>query len=372
VFAWLLFESYGNPRFANAPERVRDMGYVLEVLAQWDVAWFLGIAREGYSYAEGSVAYFPLYPVVVGVVGRVLAGHYVLAGVAVSLAACAVAFVLLDHLARLKLGDEVARRSVLYLAVFPTSLFLGLPYSESLYLALSVGAFLAIERGSLPASGVIAGLAMLTRTAGFALLPALLLLAWRAGHRRRMAWLLVAPAIAALYPLYLWRTEGSPFAFLDAQRTGWGRELSELGPLEGVGRGLNAGWQGIHQVIAGPDAAGLYWNWARDTTPGRAAMLSIFYALTLLLLLLLTVIAWKRLGAPYGLFCALSLALPLSSPTTDWPLLSLPRFALGMFPVFIALGSLRVSPERHRILLATSTLLLGVVVCQWATYYFVA
>ena len=101
-------------------------------------------------------------------------------------------------------------------------------------------------------------------------------------------------------------------------------------------------------------------------------MLSIFYALTLLLLLALTLIAWKRLGAPYGLFCAISLALPLSSPTADWPLLSLPRFALGMFPVFIALGSLGVSPERHRILLATSTLLLGVVVCQWATYYFVS
>ena len=39
----------------------------------------------------------------------------------------------------------------------------------------------------------------------------------------------------------------------------------------------------------------------------------------------LTVVAWRRFGAPYGLFAMLSLALPLSYPSSRWPLLSLPR-----------------------------------------------
>jgi hypothetical protein len=43
-----------------------------------------------------------------------------------------------------------------------------------------------------------------------------------------------------------------------------------------------------------------------------------------------------------------------------------------MFPVFLVLGALRVSPRTHAYLLAASTLLLGIVVCQWATFRFVS
>ena len=59
----------------------------------------------------------------------------------------------------------------------------------------------------------------------------------------------------------------------------------------------------------------------------------------LVLFALLTVIAWRRFGAPYGLFAALSLAIPLSVPSERWPLLSLPRFGLTIFPLFLALAS---------------------------------
>ena len=54
-----------------------------------------------------------------------------------------------------------------------------------------------------------------------------------------------------------------------------------------------------------------------------------------------TVIAWRRFGAPYGLFAALSLAIPLSVPSERWPLLSMPRFGLTIFPLFLALAVVR-------------------------------
>ena len=68
--------------------------------------------------------------------------------------------------------------------VFPTSLFLGAVYGESLFLALAVGTFVLAERGRLGWASVDAGLALLTRAQGIALLPALAVFAWRSGRRR--------------------------------------------------------------------------------------------------------------------------------------------------------------------------------------------
>ena len=115
--------------------------------ARWDGYWFVSIAEDGYGVSEGAPAFYPLYPSLLAVVGRALGGHYVLAGVLVSLVACAVAFELLYRLALDRLGDaRLARRSVLLVAVFPMSFFLNAVYSEALFLALCVAAFLLAER----------------------------------------------------------------------------------------------------------------------------------------------------------------------------------------------------------------------------------
>ena len=53
----------------------------------------------------------------------------------------------------------------------------------------------------------------------------------------------------------------------------------------------------------------------RDTDPMRVAAVNLEALAFLVLLVVLTVIAWRRFGAPYGLFCAVSLAIPLSVPS---------------------------------------------------------
>ncbi len=92
----------------------------------------------------------------------------------------------------------------------------------------------------------------------------------------------------------------------------------------------------------------------------------------LLLFIPLTVIAWRRFGAPYGLFAAISLAIPLSYPSARWPLLSLPRFGLVIFPFFLALAVLGGRPRVHTAIVACSALFLGVAVAQWALWQWVA
>ena len=103
--------------------------------------------------------------------GRVLFGHYVLAGILVSLAAALGSCLLLYRLAEERLGADGARRAVLYLALFPIALFLQAVYSESLYLLLTLAAFVLAERERCLPAGAAAGLALLTRPPGWRCCP---------------------------------------------------------------------------------------------------------------------------------------------------------------------------------------------------------
>jgi hypothetical protein len=354
VFALLVFVPNRHP---NADRwdtpRLHELGYGLDVWARWDSDWYLRIAEDGYAEAPSSTpAFFPLYPALVGGVGRLLAGHYVLAGVLLSLAACLAAFALLYRLALDRLGEEGARRAVLYLALFPTALFLQAVYSESLYLALVLGAFLLAERGRWLGAGVVAGLAILTRPVGVALLAALLVLAWRAPDRRRaVAGVAAAMPIAALYPVLLAVWIGEPFAFLRAQEGIWERHLSRAGPLGGL-------WEGVAALVR--------------EEGGRAFALNLQQLAFTVVFIALAVMAWRLFGAAYGLFAAASLAIPLSVPSERWPLLSMPRFGLVVFPLVLALAALGARRGVHDGILAVSSLLLGVAVVQWALWQWVA
>ena len=114
------------------------------------------------------------------VVGEALREEFVVAGVLVSLAAAAAAFVLLHHVGRRLLDDATATRAVLYLALCPMAIVLGAIYSDALYLLLSRAAFALALSDRWAGAGLATGLAILTRMTGLALLPALGLLAFSA------------------------------------------------------------------------------------------------------------------------------------------------------------------------------------------------
>jgi hypothetical protein len=233
------------------------------------------------------------------------------------------------------------------------SLFLQAVYSESLYLLCCVGAFVLAERRKWLGAGVVTGLALLTRLAGIALIPPILLFAWRSPERRRaLLSLLPAPALAALYPLWLQLKLHAVFSAF-SNEAGWGRHLSHAGPLGGLWHGLEKAWTGIKQIAnADPNA--------------QAGAHNLEYLAFLVLFLWLGVEAWRRFGAPYGLFVLGSLAIPLSAPTVGYPLLSMPRFCLPLFPAFLALAAIANTERRNRAILVLSSLFLGVAVVQWS------
>jgi hypothetical protein len=366
IFAFFFFEPNRHPNAARwDTARLHDLGYFTDIWARWDSDFFLRIAQHGYS--DSSAAFAPLYPALVAVLGRVFFGHYIVAGVVVSLLCCLGAFLLLYRLAEERLGVDGALRSVLYLAVFPMALFLQAVYSESLFLLLALAAFALAERGRFAGAGVVTGLAILARIAGLALLPALAVLAWRHRERlRALGKLALALPVAAIYPLVLWQQVGDPFAFSDAQDR-WHRHLSWAGPFAGLWHGLTSAWHGLEQFVVGHGTN------VPGTQPMHAAAENVQAFAFLVLFLVLTVVAWRRLGTAYGVFAAVSLAIPLSYPSSRWPLLSLPRFGLVIFPLFLGLAALTADrPRLHTAVVACSSVFLGVAVVQWALWQWVA
>jgi hypothetical protein len=366
IFAFFFFEPNRHPNAGRwDTPRLHDLGYFTDIWARWDSDFFLRIAQNGYD--DASAAFHPLYPALIAALGRVFFGHYILAGLVISLLCCLGSFVLLHRLAGQHLDVEGARRSVLYLAVFPMALFLQAVYSESLFLLLVLAAFTFAESNRFAAAGLVAGLAILTRATGLALLPALALLAWRHRERpRALAGIALAVPVGAVYPLVLWQQVGDPWAFGDAQDR-WHRHLSRAGPLGGIWDGLVAGWRGLEQFVVG------HGTHVAGANPMHAAAENVQALAFLFLFLALTVVAWRRFGAAYGLFAAISLAIPLSYPSSRWPLLSLPRFGLVIFPLFLALAASTAGrPRLHAAVIACNALFLGVAVVQWALWQWVA
>ena len=309
--------------------------------SQWDARWFLQIADHGYEEVPQAAAFFPVYPALAHALAWVT-GSTLVAGVVISLVAAGVAAWALAELARPVLGNRGAHDAVLYLALYPVAFVFTSLYSDGLFLALAATSFLAASRGRSVTAGVLGGLATGTRLLGLALLPALVLLLWRGRDPRalaRLAPLLLLPAAVGLYALYLDHVLGDPWAFTSAQAD-WSRDTPLLGPLEGLKDAIQAAGHGARDLLdlpaAGPghDEQVALWNVSHLVLLGVAAWL--------------TWVAWRRLGSAFGLYSAATLAIVLAVPAEGFPLVSLPRFLLADFPLFLALASLTLERPRAR------------------------
>lgn len=166
---------------AAVPHENLVSAWIIEPWFRWDTQWYTAIAREGYV-REGATAFLPLYPTLIGTLGRALAGEYLLAALIISNMAAVAALALLHLLVTERYGKRIANRTLVYLALFPTSFFLVAAYTESLFLALVLAAFGLAGRERWLLAGMCGFLAILTRWQGAALIPALV---WMYVEKRR-------------------------------------------------------------------------------------------------------------------------------------------------------------------------------------------
>jgi hypothetical protein len=399
---------FGPVRSAfNPPGVTRGFGWLGDLLAapaaRWDASWYLVIAHYGYrpdlgSFTSSRTAFFPLYPL--GLHAIAVSGvPPVLAGVVLSMLALSLALYGIHRLTTLELslsspagipqpsGREVARLAVLITAFAPMAFYFSAVYSESLYLALSVGLFWCARQGRWAAVGALGALAAATRSAGVVLLvPALILYLYgpredrapdfaaarfaRPRYRLRtdILWLAMVPAGLALYLAYLALAGGEGLMPFHAQDV-WGRHFA--GPYLGMWDGVKAAFQGARQLLSF-QRSHVYFPSA-----GGSPFVDAGHNLMLLGFLLAAVPAavgvLRRLPLAYGVYVLAALALPLSYPVSSQPLMSLPRFLVVLFPLSMWLAVwLAAHPRAQRPALAVSALLMAFFVAQFATWHWVA
>jgi len=195
---------------------------------RWDAQLFVTIAQYGYdgdpaSPDDGLPAFFPGLPLALRLVHLVVP-DWAAAGLLISLVSGAVAMVALARLAE----HEGARgwMAVLGLVLFPMAVFLAAGYSESLFLAFAIPAWLAAREGRWPVAALLAAGAACVRITGLFL--ALALVVEFVGGRdplRRAPWLAVPFLPLVAYSFFHFTRTGDWLAWKHAQEAGWGREM---------------------------------------------------------------------------------------------------------------------------------------------------
>lgn len=341
----------------------------LDLLARWDSQWYQWIVQEGYWLRPGqrsNVAFFPLYPMAIDLVAPFVGNNTVLAGVIVSNAAFLALLIVLYQLTKLESGsDQTARRTVFYLAIFPTSFFFSMMYTESLFLFFIVAAIYFARKQLWVWAALMGLLAGTARVVGV-LTWGLVMWEWLRVHgwnieaiHRQQSWrnlwdglkrdwtdiLVIAliPLGILSYIVFLQQNFKDPVAFSTVQ-SAWGRE--NIGP-----------WAVIVRDIRVLSSEGM----------GLGNLSRILNLTTMAVILGMSVTIWRRLGAGYALFTLLALLIPATSASQ-----SLMRYAVVCFPVFMIFGMWGKHTAFDRAYTTIAAVLLGVFTVVSVNWIFVA
>lgn len=238
VTTWLLDPTYSL---------VSDPNYQLRSLEQswinWDAHFFLGIASDGYQRPE--TAFMPAFPVLLRG-GAQLYADFTVVGLALNLLFGTIAAILLRRLAARWGGSGIW--AVVALAVAPTTVFMLAPYTEALFLAVLLGAWLAAPNRHYGLMTALLSVAVMTRLNGLFAIPAfVIILASQRGPKRPFAWLLVPLAFVVGWIFYLHSLTGDYFEMTSVQREFWNNSLTD--PFSALSVGLTAAFSPENYLI---------------------------------------------------------------------------------------------------------------------------
>ncbi len=326
------------------------LGDFLNPWAHWDGVWFIKIAVNGYASNDGSVAFFPLFPLLLRWVGVAFNNNLVIAGIVFSLACYVGAMVLLYRLVEAEFDHRTAYLSVFYISLFPTAFFFQAVYSESLFLLLGLACFTWSRSGRWRLAGLAGLAATLTRSTGVMLLIPMALYYFRGrgyslrGTDAKAASLLMIPEGLMVWMAYLSLGFHSPLLFARVQDQ-WRRFIAP--PNFALWQGAEASFRGVIRLLWGPGAP-LLWP---APNPGAEVPLAVANLVALGAVAFAIFLLWKgttRLPVPYTAFALAMVVFPLFFPAHYQPLMSMPRFVLAAFPLFITLALLtRDRPRAH-------------------------
>ena len=279
-------------------------------LALWqrfDANWYLKVAMRGYGN-DGSTVYFPVYPMLIRTL--VFFMDPMLAATLVSNLALIGVLALFHRLTATIADDAVARRVVIYFLLFPTAFFLTAAYTESLFLFFMLASFLTASRGGWGWSALWGALAALTRLQGVLVIVPLAYMLWRGMRDLPLRTKVLRSAPLFMIPI----ATVSFLAFTN---------LSLLNAYQGI---LHARfvlpWDNILAALS------LLFS-------GKGSIIDALNLVFTLGLIAMMFAVWRKLPFEYTLYSLLMLTAPMLRMTTTQPLVSMMRYALVIFPMFI-------------------------------------
>ncbi len=375
-----------SPPYGDLPPPLTGLAYwFVEPLRNWDGLWYRLIALEGYAGGTQSAkaAFWPLLPGIMRGGSDVTGWTVDSVGYLLANVAFLGALLILYRLILLDYGDPaIARRALWLLALFPTALFFSALYTESLFLLLTVGALYLWRRDLLWLAGLVGIAAALTRSAGVFLILPFLVLLW---DRYRTDWRGYWPGIVAagfpalgpaLFAALLDREQGNWNAFIDVQEQ-WNRYSAA--PWET----LRCAVVTCHTLGGEPD--GISWGWwttlvndpswaTLTSTEWRVAVANsdVLELVVTVLFFVLALVGLKLLPLYQTVWVLPALLIPLLQPSEVHALMSMPRFVLVLFPLFIVLARL-LRPRALRIpWFIVSVTLLVLLTVQFTLWYWVS
>ena len=161
---FLVHAYYGN---IHGPSEPHPVG---RYFSTWDAQPYLIMSEFGYQADSRLNAFFPLWPFCIRLLSYVTGGHHLLSGIILANVLSVFALLALHEYVAREKGTRFANRTLLLLLAFPGSLFLMFPYSEALFLLLSVLIFHQLSKSNYLRVGVLGFFAALTRPVGVLLI----------------------------------------------------------------------------------------------------------------------------------------------------------------------------------------------------------
>jgi hypothetical protein len=315
----LLFLFAGQSYQVLQNQRLEGLRGWLEIWNRWDAINYQKLAQFGYS-ATGEMqpllVFYPLYPWMV----RLLAfftRDYLVSAFFVSTVASLVIAIILLRLVELDYSKELAQRAVWFLFIFPTSYFLHIGYTESLFLMLALSCVYAARKRRWLVAAIFGALTCLTRANGLVLVPVLIM---EAAHEywttRRWQWQWLNIGLVALgfggYLILNKHVTGDAFAFTSLMQQFFSKSLAS--PLTGIDNAIGS----------------------MSRAPSEAEMIGAQEVLFIALGLVCTIVSWIKLRPAYSVWMTGNWLLFVSVSFV----LSVPRYTLTMFPIYILFSML--------------------------------
>ncbi len=335
---------YGIASFhVLANQTIDSSGGLLGIWSRWDANHYINIAQNGYQASgekQALLVFFPLFPWMVRALFG-LFGEIQLAAFFVSTLASVGLGLLLYHLAAM---DKVKspELAVWFLFIFPTSYFLHIGYTESLFLCFAMGAFWCGRKKIWWLSGLLGCMAALARINAVVLLPALAFEAlseykqskrWNPGW----LWLLLVPIGLLGYLGVNYLTTGDPFLFLEHQRDNWHRTLTW--PWVGINNKLEEFW----------------------SNPWENHMVRVQELVFIAIGLIASVFSWFCQRKSYAVWMTGNWWLF----TSHTFILSVPRYTITLFPLFLLLARWSKDNLRFNLVSAVSVMFLALFIGQF-------